>query len=169
MKKFTTKDLIFMAMYAALFVLFDRLTDLVPLFSMPSGGKLNFATVVLLLASYHLGWQKGLLTGVVVCILMFITGSISYYGIVSLLFDYLLAYIGYGLACIFPNYGLFFSGVLITNLFRLACSTFAGIVVWETPFWGSLSYNATYMLPTIILDLIMVPLIYKAMKPIIKD
>ena len=167
MKKLNTRDLVYIAMYAAIFVVLDRLTDTVNLFKMPNGGKMNLATVALLLSSYHLGWQKGLITGGVCCVLMLATGSISFYGIVSLLLDYLLAYMGYGMAGYFKNYGVFYSGILITSLFRLLCSTLSGTLVWETPLWGSFTYNLSYLLPTFILDIIAVPLLYKALKPVI--
>ena len=166
MKKLSTRDIVYIAMYAALFVALDRLTDMVSLFKMPQGGKLNFATVVLLLSSYHLGWKKGAIVGVVACVLMFATGSITYYGILSLLLDYVLGYIGYGFADLFPNFGVFYTGVLITSLFRLGCSTLAGCIVWESELMASLSYNASYMVPTMIVDLIMVPLIHKALQPV---
>lgn len=167
-KTTTTRDLVFMAMYAAMFVVLDRLTDMVPMFAMPQGGKLNLGTIALLLASYHLGWQKGLITGLVANGLLYVTGSMNFYGsVISLVFDYLLAYTGYGLASLFPNWKLLFSGIIITNLFRLACSTFSGCVAWETEFWASLAYNANYIIPTLIVDAIVVPLIYRAVQPVI--
>lgn len=168
MKKFTTRDLVFMALYAAMFVVLDRITDAVPMFAMPQGGKLNLGTVALLLASYHLGWGKGAIVGLVANGLLFVTGSMNFYGsVISLLFDYIFAYTAYGFASMFPNYGVVFTGVIIANLIRLACSTFSGCVAWETEFWASLSYNASYIIPTLVLDAVVVPLLYKALKPVI--
>ena len=169
MKKLSTRDIVYIAMYAALFVALDRLTDMVSLFKMPQGGKLNFATVALLLSSYHLGWRKGILCGLVANGLLFVTGSMNFYGsVISLFFDYIFAYTAYGLADLFPNYGLLFTGTIITNLIRLACSTFSGCVAWETEFMASLAYNANYIIPTMVVDAIVVPLVYKAIQPVIK-
>ncbi len=169
MKKFSTRDLVFMALYAALFVVLDRITDMVPMFAMPQGGKLNLGSIALLLASYHLGWGKGLICGLVANGLLFVTGSMNFYGsVISLFFDYIFAYTAYGLADLFPNYGLLFTGTIITNLIRLACSTFSGCVAWETEFWASLAYNANYIIPTMVVDAIVVPLVYKAIQPVIK-
>lgn len=163
--KRNVKDLVYVALYAALFVVLDFITNELRLFSMPQGGSLSFATVALLLASYHLGVKKGFTVCLVSIVLMFAIGSIKFYGIVSLLLDYIVAYCAYGFASAFKNYKWFFPGIVITSLVRLASSTLAGMLVLETPFWSSLSYNASYLIPTMIVDLIFVPLLYNILKP----
>lgn len=166
--KLTTRDLVYMALYAAMFVVLDRVTDMFSLFAMSQGGKLNLGTIALLLASYHLGWKKGLFVGAAANVLLYVTGSMSFYGsVVSLFFDYIFAYTAYGLASLFPNYKHLYTGIIITNLVRLALSTFSGCVAFEVELWASLAYNANYMIPTMIVDAIIVPLLYNALKPII--
>ena len=54
----------------------------------------------------------------------------------------------------------FYSGVAVTNLIRLAIHVVAGTIYWMTPWWGSFTYNAWYMIPTMIMCLILIPLIY---------
>ena len=166
--KLTVRDLVYMALYAALFVALDYLTNVFNLFRMPQGGSLSFATVALLVASYHLGWKKGLMVCAVSIILMWAIGSITFYGIVSLLFDYVIGYLAYGLASLIPSYKFIYFGVIVSNLIRLAASTYAGCAVWGSEFAASLSYNASYILPTMAVDLVLVPLIYKAIEPAIK-
>ncbi len=167
--KITTRDLVYMALYAAMFVVLDRITDMVSILAMPQGGKLNLGTIALLLASYHLGWHKGLVVGIVANGLLYVTGSMNFYGsVISLFFDYLFAYTAYGLAELFPNYKHLYLGIIVTNLIRLACSTFSGCVAWETELWASLAYNANYILPTMVVDLIAVPLLYNSLKPVMK-
>ncbi|MBO4218906.1 MAG: energy-coupled thiamine transporter ThiT [Erysipelotrichaceae bacterium] len=166
--KLTTRDIVYIALYAALFVVLDYLTNLFNLFRMPQGGSLSFATVALLVASYHLGWKKGLLVCVVSIILMWVIGSITYYGIVSLLFDYIIGYLAYGLASLVPSYKAVHFGIIVSNLIRLAASTFAGCYVWGSELPASLSYNAGYIVPTMIADLILVPLVLMAIEPVIK-
>ena len=165
--KLSTRDLVYMALYAALFVVLDYLTNLFNLFRMPQGGSLSFATVALLVASYHLGWKKGLMVCVVSIILMWAIGSITYYGIVSLLFDYVIGYLAYGLASLVPSYKFVYFGIIVSNLIRLAASTYAGCAVWESPLGASLSYNASYIIPTMIADLVLVPLIMVAISPVV--
>ena len=88
--------------------------------------------------------------------------------LLGFLLDYLLAFSVYGIACLFPNFGYFYTGVLVTNFIRFVCSTISGTVVWGVDLWGSIVYQATYMVPTLILGLIIVPLLYKAVEPSIK-
>jgi thiamine transporter len=153
-----------------MYVVLDYITNAVGLFSLPQGGKLGLGTVAILLASYHLGWKKGLLTCAVTLLLMYVTGSMNWYGLLpSLLLDYLLAYMGYGLASLFPNFGFFYTGILITSIFRFICSTASGMICYGADLAYSMSYQAGYMVPTCILDLIMVPLLYQALKPVIKN
>ncbi len=162
------KNLVYIALYGALFVVLDFIANTFNLFVMPQGGRLALGTIALLLASYHLGWKNGVVVCVVAVFLMLVTGSVNYYGMFSFLFDYLFAYAAYGLSSMFPNYKKLYSGIIITSLIRLAFSTVSGIVVWETPFWGSLTYNASYIIPTMIMDLIFVPLLHEKITPLLK-
>lgn len=162
------KGLVYIALYGALFVVLDFIANTFNLFVMPQGGRLALGTIALILSSYHLGWKKGVVVCVVAVILMLVTGSVNYYGMFSFLFDYLLAYAVYGLSSLFPNYKKLYCGIIVTSLIRLAFSTISGIVVWETPFWGSLSYNASYIIPTMIMDLIIVPLLHEKITPLLK-
>jgi thiamine transporter len=155
-----------MALYCALFIVFDRLSDTLNLFKMASGGKLNFGPIALLVCSYHLGWKNGLIVSVTSVFLQLIIGSVTWYGIWSFLLDYLIAYSAYGLASLFPNYKYLYSGVLITSLIRLLSSTLAGTLVWQTPLWGSLTYNASYMIPTTVCVIILVPLLCERLKKV---
>lgn len=164
MKNSKTRDLVYMALYAAMFVVLD----LVTIWRMPQGGSINLSSIALLLASYHLGWKKGAICGLVANGLLYVTGSMNFYGsIISLFFDYLFAYTAYGFASLFPNAKYFYSGIVITSLIRLACSTFSGCVAWETPLWASLGYNAEYIIPVMVIDMVVVPLIFEKLKPII--
>lgn len=162
------KGLVHIALYGALFVVLDFIANTFNLFVMPQGGRLSLGTIALLLASYHLGWKKGVVVCVVAVILMLVTGSVNYYGMFSFLFDYLLAYGAYGLSSLVPNYKKLYCGIIITSLIRLAFSTISGIVVWQTPFWGSLTYNGSYIIPTMLMDLIIVPLLYEKLAPLFK-
>ena len=157
-----------MAIYCALFIIFDRVSDALNLFKMASGGKLNFGPIALLVCSYHLGWKKGLLVGVTSVFLQLVIGSVSWYGIASFLLDYLIAYSAYGLASLFPNCSYLYSGILVTSLIRLLSSTIAGIFLWETPFLASLTYNASYMVPTTVCALLVVPLLCERLKPLME-
>ena len=164
--KWTTKDLVYMALYAALFIVLDVAVNTLGILQMPNGGSLGVSVIPLLMASYHLGWQKGTVVAVLSILLQYVTGPMYTPDLVGFLLDYFFAFSVYGLASLFPNYKWFYSGVLVTNLVRLICSTLSGILVWETAPWASLVYNATYMSPTAILCLVLLPLVMPRIKPL---
>ena len=164
--KWTTKDLVYMALYAALFIVLDVAVNTLGILQMPNGGSLGVSVIPLLMASYHLGWQKGTVVAVLSILLQYVTGPMYTPDLVGFLHDYFFAFSVYGLASLFPNYKWFYSGVLVTNLVRLISSTLSGILVWETAPWASLVYNATYMIPTAILCLVLLPLVMPRIKPL---
>lgn len=168
MKNLSVKDLVLMAFYVALFMVLDTFVNTLGIFQMPNGGSLGVSTLALLMASYHLGWKKGLFVSVVSVFAQFVTGPMYTPDLLGFLLDYLLAFSVYGIACLFPNFGYFYTGVLVTNFIRFVCSTISGTVVWGVDLWGSIVYQATYMVPTLILGLIIIPLLYKTVEPSIK-
>lgn len=163
--KYSTRDLVLIAIYGAMFVVVELAQNSFPILQMPNGGSLGLSTVVILIGSYHLGHKKGIAIGLLSVVLQFFTGKMYLStGPIGFFLDYVLAYGIYGAACLFPNYKVFYSGVLITNTIRLLSSTVSGMLFYELTFWPSFVYNATYMFPTIIVGLILVPLIYERIK-----
>ena len=169
MKNKSISDLTFMAMYLALFFVFDWLGNTLHLLQMPEGGSLGIGIIPLLLCSYHLGWKKGTMVALLSVLLMFMTGRVyiiqnsdgyaPWQIAIQFLMEYPVAFGIYGLASLFPNYGKFYSGVAITNLIRLILHVLAGVWFWATPWWGSFTYNAWYMIPTMLLCLVVIPVL----------
>lgn len=164
MKKMSVQELVMMAFYLALFTVLDYLANSLPFFRMPQGGTLGLGTVALLLASYQLGWKKGTMVAMLSILMQFITGEMYLLGFVQFLLDYFIAFSVYGLACLFPNFGWFYSGILAVNVVRFFSSTLSGVFFYQTPFVPSMAYQASYMIPTLILDLVLVPMLVKALK-----
>lgn len=158
------KELVRIGLYAALFVTVDYISMILNLFKMPSGGSLSLASIILILSSYQLGTKKSLLVCLLSVLLMFGIGSISYYGIVSFLLDYVLGYCCYGCCSLFKNYKNIYIGIFVCNIVRLVLSTISGCVVFETELVASLVYNGGYIIPTMIVDAIVVPLLYSRIK-----
>ena len=72
-------------------IVLDFISNTVSLFKMPEGGRLSLATVGFLLASYHLGWKKGVIVCLAANLLLYVTGSMNFYeSLISLYFDYLI-------------------------------------------------------------------------------
>ena len=163
-KGITVKDLCFMALYAAIFIVLDYIAHLLPLLQMPQGGSVGLGTIALLLASYHLGWKNGIVVGMLSVPLQYITGQMYVNGIFGLVFDYIVPFGIYGIASMFVNKGDLYPGIIFTNLIRFACHVMTGVVIWETALWGSITYNGPYMLATCIVDILVVPILYKRLK-----
>lgn len=165
MKNITVRQLVLMAFYIALFMVLDVITNAIPFFQMPNGGSWGLSTVPLLMASYQLGWKKGTVVALAAVVMMFITGPMYTPDLVGFLLDYLIAFGVYGLASLFPNFGWFYTGVLITNILRFISSTVSGYYVWGVDWIGSIAYQASYMIPTTILGLVFVPILMKYLAP----
>ncbi len=168
MKKNEIKTLVYMAFYIALFYVLDLFVNTLPMFQMPRGGSLGVSVIALLMASYHLGWKKGVVVSVASVFLQFMTGPMYTPDLLGFTLDYLIAFSVYGFASLFKNYGFFYTGIFVTNFVRFISSTISGVVVWEVPLWGSIVYQLSYMVPTLILTLVLVPLLHKSLKPLIK-
>lgn len=168
MKRSQTRDLVLMAFYIALFMVLDYLTNLIPLLKMPNGGSLGVSTIALLMASYHLGWKKGLAVALLSVFAQFITGPMYTPDLVGFLLDYVLAFSVYGFASLFPNVGWFYTGVFVSNALRFGFSTISGVVVWGLAWGPSAAYNISYMGPTLVLGLVLLPLLVKALEPMMK-
>lgn len=165
--RMATKDLVKMAIYLSLFAVLDLASNSFRLFAMPQGGSLGLGVIALLVASYDIGFKKGLMVGLMSVIMQYITlRPPTFIGFGQFLLDYILAFGIYGLACLFPSlykdkaYPIM-PGILITNVLRLFFHTLGGVLYWQTPWKASFTYNASYMIPTLLLCLVLVPLIYK--------
>jgi thiamine transporter len=163
--KLTSRDLSLMAIYCAMFYALDYLANLLPFFKMPYGGTLGLGVIALLLASYHLGWKKALPVMVVCIFLQFMTGTMYIVHPIQFVLDYGLAFMVYALASCLPKY----YGIGVTNVVRYLAHVVSGVVFFGEyatgPVWQySLIYNGWYMVPTMILGLIVVPVLVSRLK-----
>lgn len=165
-----TKDLVLMAMYIALYIVLEKMMAIVPLFSMPNGGKLGLSVLALVLASYHLGLKKGMLVIIASLLARFVLIKPPYFiSFPQLFLDYFFAYGVYGLACLFKDRELFGLelpiGVIITNILRYLFHSIAGVLYYPSGdnmsaiIKGSLLYNLPYMAATLALTFVLVTII----------
>ena len=169
MEKNRVKEIAFVGMYLALYFVLDYIAHVIPFLRMPSGGSLGLGTIALLLCAYHLGIRDGIIVSLLTIPISFMTSQIwlvqnedgfaLWQILIQFIMEYPLAYGLYGIAPIFPNIKKVYTGVIVVNLIRLALHTIAGTVYWGSPWVASFSYNASYMIPTMILGLILMPII----------
>lgn len=150
------------------------------------GGGITFCSMLpLVLISWRYGCRWGLFTAFVHSLLQMILGisNVQYAtnvwtAVIIILFDYVIAYSVIGLAAMFKNRMknqqlALVLGIVVTFLIRLACHYISGVTVWEVlwpnelgwaaPIW-SISYNASYMVPEIIITGIVAVLSYGPLK-----
>lgn len=150
------------------------------------GGGITFCSMLpLVLVSWRYGCRWGLLTAFVHSLLQMLLGisNVQYAtnvwtAILIILFDYVFAYSVIGLAAMFKNrlknqQAALVLGIAVTFLIRLACHYISGVAVWEVlwpnelgwapPIW-SISYNASYMVPEIIITGIVAALSYRPLQ-----
>jgi len=159
-----TRDLVMMAMYLALFFVLDYIANQLPLFKMPNGGTLGLGVLALILSSYDLGWKKGVVVSLMSVLLQFLTGQMYIVDFVQFVLEYVVAFGVYGLSGLFPNKSYIYTGVIVTNVIRLVLHTLAGVWYWGLTLIPSFSYNGWYMIPTMIVCMILVPLVDKSIK-----
>lgn len=74
MKNDKIKTMVYMALYIALYVVLKWAGNLIPILDMPNGGSIELELIAVVLASYHLGWVKGIAVAVLSWIVTIILG-----------------------------------------------------------------------------------------------
>ena len=145
--------------------------SLFKLLEMPYGGSVTFASMLpIIVFSYRHGMKWGISAALTSSVVQLLLGlkNFSYFttwqSIVALaLFDYILAFMVFGLAPIFkkrlPYSAAFFISALLPSVLRYVFHVISGATIWaglsiptEAALLYSIGYNATYMIPeTIVL------------------
>ncbi len=156
---------------SAIMLAFAAVLSIIKIVDMPYGGSVTaFSMLPLILLSYRYGVRWGLVSAAAYGMIQMLLGldNLSYATgfsavVMILLFDYIVAFMVLGLAGVFrrPNLpqgvALALASV-VTGALRYLCHTLTGCTVWaglsvptaEAAIY-SLSYNATYMIPEIII------------------
>ncbi len=144
--------------------------SLVVIFQMPSGGSITAVSMLpILIYAVRYGAGPGLFVAIVYGILQFILGPKWSFHPVSILFDYVLGFGFLGLAGLFGKKLVNATfGILLGVLLRYASSVISGVVVFasyapegQNPLIYSLIYNASYMLPEMLLTIAVFAFVYK--------
>ena len=160
---------------SAMLIAIAAVLSIIKVIDLPYGGSVTPASMLpLVIIAYRFGTPWGLLCGFVYGIIQlflgmdnfsYVTGAASV--IALAIFDYLLAFTGLGFGGIFRKKdsssqpAAFISGILLVSLIRYLCHVISGATVWaglSVPTADALRYsviyNATYMLPELLVLLI---------------
>lgn len=156
---------------SAIMLAFASVLSVIKIIDMPYGGSVTaFSMLPLILIAYRYGVKWGLVTAATYGLIQLLLGmdNLSYAtGFVPvmmiLLFDYLVAFLVLGLAGLFrrprlPQGVALALASAVTGILRYLCHVITGCTVWaglsvptaEAAIY-SFSYNATYMIPEIII------------------
>lgn len=168
----------------ALMLALSVILSYIKVFTMPYGGSITLvSTLPLILVSYRHGTKWGLFTGLINALLVIVTGfypppvnSVIAF-IAAMLLDYILAYMSLGTASLFAKMmknktvGVAF-GSAMSSFLRFVCYVLSGAIFWGSyqsqyewaegmSVWAySFTYNASFMIPELILVTIASALLY---------
>lgn len=162
----------------AILVALAVILSLIKLWEMPWGGEIILSMVPLIFYSVRRGLTRGLLACFVFGVLQFVMNGGFAIGWASILGDYVIAFTVVGLAGIFyRRERSVFYGTLVGCGARFLVHYVVGATIWAeympeeffnmsmtTPWFYSLLYNLSYMLPTTILTLLVFALLYKPLR-----
>lgn len=164
------RDLSYMALYAALALVLEYVSQMIPLLQMPNGGSINLGVIVVVVASFHLSWKKGIAVGLLWWGLGFMMGMNSWYlNPMQYVLDYILPAVVCGMASISPRIGRtnVLMGCTLAMGIRFVSTVLSGVYYWppegsvagSSGAWlYSLGYNGGYNLATLIVVIVVVPL-----------
>jgi len=150
-----------------------QILSFITLFHMPQGGSIKAASLVpLMIFAYRWGGTRGIWAGVVYGVLHFLLGFKSSIHYLSIILDYLVAYGAIGVCGYFKdNMTGLVSGSIVAIALRWFASVTSGAVVFasyapqgQNPWIYSMIYNASYMVPDGILNIIVLLFVYQGVK-----
>lgn len=167
----TRKESVYRLTETAILLGFAAVLSVIKIIDMPYGGSVTaFSMLPLLVVAYRYGTRWGTFAAFVYGIIQLLLGldNFSYATsalafVMILLFDYLLAFVVLGLGGVFRRFHLSQGAALSvaavsTGILRYLCHVVSGCTVWaglsvptKEALLYSLSYNACYMIPEIII------------------
>ena len=137
------------------------------LWQMPQGGSVSLEMVPILFLAFRSGAKSGITAGSIYGLISIIFDGTIYHPM-SILLDYFFAFGVLGIAGFFPKklFGIIF-GSTAAVLGRFFFSLMSGVFLFaeyapegQSPWIYSLVYNASYMLPELIIAIIVLTVIY---------
>ncbi|XMB87373.1 energy-coupled thiamine transporter ThiT [Mycoplasmatota bacterium WC44] len=169
-----TEMAIIIALTAVLEIFFSNIE--IPLF--PNGGSISISTLPIMVLALRKGIKVGIFVGLIYGIFQFILPvNVYYLTPVQYLFDYVMPFVAIGFTGIFKeiNVRSIFLGVVLAGTLKYLSHVIAGIAFWgeyapegfNAVTW-SLYYNATYVVPSTILCVLLLVGIYKRIPELLK-
>lgn len=162
-----------MVVEAGLMIVLSYILHFIVLFQFPQGGAITAAsTAPLVLYALRWGVKPGMVVSTVYGIIVFFAGMTYTLPPVSIVLEYIVGYGILGVAGAFGQYrGQAMTGTTLACLLRCLVATVSSMIVFQSAvpagqdLWTySLVYNASYLLPEMILTLMAVFIFYPKIK-----
>ncbi len=155
----------------AAFVALSVICSFIKVWEMPQGGSVSLTMVPILLIAFRRGAFAGMLTGGIYGLISLAIAGVIYHPM-SVLLDYLLAFALVGMAGFFrKNLPMAICGTIVGVLGRFLSSLVSGAVLFgsyapagQNPWVYSLIYQATYLLPELVICLVAIIFLYEKAK-----
>ncbi len=158
------RDIALMGMLVSFAVLFDQVFKF---YQQINGGSINLAMVGLVLIALSFSWWKTWLAITIVygLITSLLDGYFQYY-----LFDYFLALSGFIFISFFnqliltsdkmKGYWILLVSFIASFSFRLLFHTISGVLYFEVDVLGSFIYNMTYLVPSFLISVVILTILF---------
>jgi len=169
------KKLVFVSMYVALAIILDYIKEFIPFLNMPSGGSINISLIPVVLCSFHLGIEDGMLAGFLWWLVSSLFGLNNWFlNVPQYIVDYILPSIVVGTAGLFYKKKNIYEielGVFVMMIIRTALICISGAIFWvegmaagSPQAWlFSFGYNLPYCLATLLMLMFIIPTILKSL------
>lgn len=166
MKLNTKKKILFMT-ECAVMVALAVLCSFIKVWEMPQGGSVALTMIPLFVISLRRGAWAGIVTGAIYGVISMLLAGVVYHPM-SIILDYVLAFALVGISGFFRKTvpGIIL-GVTLGVAGRFVSSLISGAVLFaeyapegQNPWVYSLVYQATYLVPELIISLVIMLLIY---------
>lgn len=156
---------------SAIMIALAVVLSFVKIWSMPQGGTVSLTMLPLFVLSFRRGALAGILSGIIYGAISIIFDGVIYHPM-SILLDYTLAYGLLGISGFFKkSYTGIVLGTVSGTVLRYICSLLSGAILFadyapagQNPWIYSLGYNATYMLPELVICIIALIALYAGRK-----
>ena len=152
-----------------------------PFFRMPQGGSVTVAMLPLVILAYRHGLGHGIVSGLLFGLLNWILSGMPQWGWWSFVVDYQLAFGAFGLSALVfrinrSSLTVFIFGIVFAGVLRFTAHYLSGLLLFGEyapegvhPAVYSLTYNASYMIPTILLSGLIGAWIWVRLKSILTE
>lgn len=163
------------AIFTALALVLDFVCGMYLSFAWLNGGSISLAMVPIFIMCFRWGPKGGFLVALLAGAIQIFWGYIFHP--IQVILDYPLAYGVLGFASLFYKQikdskglkmNLFMAlAVFVAVVLRLIPAVISGCVFFATPLWGSIVYNGTYLLPSMVLCMAVTMILMNALKSFI--